>query len=204
MTKVSIKLEDRQKVLGLRFDKLTIESFDGFQGKVYYWILRCDCSKTSRRSSGELNLIAKENKHAACRSCAQQKNRKRPNGQASWKYIIRVYKSSAKTRGYEFNLTPEQFQAIASMDCHYCGSPPRDYNRYVSKTGSEKWVKQFSIDKEWINANGIDRKDNDLGYTLKNCLPCCVTCNRMKSAFGYRDLFNHVEKIFRFQESKKT
>ena len=28
--------------------------------------------------------------------------------------------------------------------------------------------------------NGIDRKDNNLGYTPKNVVPCCSVCNFAK------------------------
>jgi len=64
------------------------------------------------------------------------------------------YTQSAQRRGYAFELTREQFDFICAQPCHYCGDH---------------------------DSKGADRYDNDQGYTLKNTVPCCKTCNQMKS-----------------------
>ena len=69
------------------------------------------------------------------------------------------YYTSAHERGYDFTLTLEQFQELVVQPCYYCNvSSPTE-------------------------ANGLDRINNDLGYTLENCKPCCGICNRMKSFY---------------------
>lgn len=65
------------------------------------------------------------------------------------------YRSSAKSRGYTFELSFENFSKLVKKDCFYCGKKPKKYN-------------------------GIDRKINRIGYTKKNSVPCCWICNRMK------------------------
>lgn len=45
--------------------------------------------------------------------------------------------------------------------------------------------------------NGIDRMDNDTGYTEANCIPCCGRCNWMKSTYSGEDFINHIRKIVR-------
>lgn len=67
------------------------------------------------------------------------------------------YKKDAIKRGYEFLLTDEEFYTIASGRCYYCG-------KHNSPT----------------HKNGVDRKNNSIGYTLSNSVPCCGPCNKVK------------------------
>jgi len=78
------------------------------------------------------------------------------------------YKKSAKERGYEFNLSTEDFNKLLLENCHYCGK--------------EK-------------SNGVDRKENSLGYFAENVVPCCKTCNFMKRDLSYREFKEHIKKI---------
>lgn len=69
------------------------------------------------------------------------------------RYKKSVYKRGAKARGYEWNLSDEEFRELFTGDCYYCGD---------------------------ANAQGVDRVDNDLGYELSNCESCCKWCNQAK------------------------
>lgn len=63
--------------------------------------------------------------------------------------------SGARKRGLVVELTEVQALEIAKLPCHYCGiSDP--------------------------NGCGIDRVDNQHGYTLENSVPSCWSCNRIK------------------------
>lgn len=84
------------------------------------------------------------------------------------------YRWSAKHSNREFKLTLEQFKKCISKPCHYCG---------------------LSC------ASGIDRKDNKIGYTLGNVLPCCWTCNRAKHTFDYDDFLTKCAQIMAVQMS---
>ena len=69
------------------------------------------------------------------------------------------------------------------MPCMYCGdSLETKYNQ------------------DGFNGNfvytGIDRVNNDEGYTKDNAIPCCSTCNYMKKNLSVTDFLNHVKKIF--------
>jgi len=77
-------------------------------------------------------------------------------------YNYNRYKCAAIKRNLIFSLTYEQFCNIVSLKCHYCNC--------------------FSEGHEYC---GIDRKDNSIGYTIFNCLPCCAMCNKMKLAHSY-------------------
>jgi len=85
------------------------------------------------------------------------------------KYI--GYKKDAKKRGIYFNLTKNEFESLWQKPCHYCDSP--------------------------INTIGIDRKDNNIGYTPDNCLSCCRTCNLGKNNSTYEEYVEHCKRIAR-------
>ena len=73
---------------------------------------------------------------------------------------------AARARGIPLEITVGQYvDMIYDAKCHYCLWP-------VGETGS-----------------GLDRKDSDLGYTLKNVVTCCGTCNAEKSINSYASFF---------------
>jgi hypothetical protein len=78
------------------------------------------------------------------------------------------YKKSARERGYVFRLLFSDFERIFNSPCHFC-------NLNIAK--------------------GIDRKNNNIGYILQNCLPCCKQCNYMKRDLSYKDFLSHVSLI---------
>jgi len=43
--------------------------------------------------------------------------------------------------------------------------------------------------------SGIDRKDNNLGYTPENSLPCCTLCNMMKRTYSYDNFYKIINVI---------
>lgn len=95
-------------------------------------------------------------------------------------YLIRSYKSGAKLRNLSFDLSREEFEHLILQDCHYCGILPSI--RTVSKNCT-------------LVCNGIDRKNNSLGYFTDNCVPACRICNVMKSSMNYQEFLDHCNKI---------
>ena len=89
------------------------------------------------------------------------------------------YKSDAKRRDKEFILSIDEFDNITSKPCYICG-------KYTN--GS--------------SYSGIDRLDNEIGYVLSNCIPCCDKCNRIKYTYTLEDTFKHLSDIYKFQKSK--
>lgn len=82
------------------------------------------------------------------------------------------YKHGAINRKLDFNITKEEFDKIISNNCYICG-------------------KQNTK----IHKNGIDRFDNNKGYTIENCRPCCGTCNFIKQKNSYKDIIDKFIKI---------
>lgn len=84
---------------------------------------------------------------------------------------MKHYIYSAEERGYVFDLTLDQFTFLTSQPCFYCGR------------------------KLDTRRNGIDRKDNSLGYVYANCVPCCSTCNKLKGTLSIEEFIETVKMI---------
>ena len=80
--------------------------------------------------------------------------------------VFRRYRTCAKARKHDFNLTRDEFYELSQSNCFYCGSKPKQITH--SRNGNN------------FTYNGIDRYDNDLGYSIENSVPCCALCNKMK------------------------
>jgi hypothetical protein len=86
------------------------------------------------------------------------------------KSVYREYISRAAKKGRDITINFETFVDLVTSPCYYCG-----------------YQKENEI-------NGIDRRDNAKGYEDSNCVPCCETCNMMKSYY-HPDFFIDKCKI---------
>ena len=84
------------------------------------------------------------------------------------KGIYLQYKSGAAYRSVPFTLTFDEFVKLIELPCYYCGQPPSNTFR------PGRFEDEISI------YQGIDRENNEQGYTRSNSVPCCITCNNMK------------------------
>lgn len=80
------------------------------------------------------------------------------NTNSKLKNRLRNARNRAMDRGLSFDLTLEEYAILVSAPCTYCGGP-------LPKTGS-----------------GLDRIENDKGYSRMNCIPCCDACNTARGA----------------------
>ena len=92
------------------------------------------------------------------------------------------YRRDAKSRGYDFLLTNEEFDYLIQGECFYCGS--------------QKQSKQMYNFREEVFYTGIDRVDNSIGYTVENCVPCCKNCNSLKKAVSKEIIKRAYEFLF--------
>lgn len=70
-------------------------------------------------------------------------------------------KSHAKIKyKKEWTLSLEEYCSLISKNCNYCDG---------------------DISKE--TGSGLDRLDNNKGYTLDNVVPCCKVCNGARNAY---------------------
>lgn len=105
------------------------------------------------------------------------------NGVAARNVVLADYKRRAVSRGWDFEITLEQFDHITQQPCHYCGVEANK-SRSVSRGGA-------------FTYNGIDRKDNARGYNVDNCVPCCAVCNKAKGTTRYDDFIAWIGRAYR-------
>jgi hypothetical protein len=177
-------------LVGRTFGKLTVLSFVGIQSfgkenktKKAVWKTQCICGKevisnTAALSSGHTT---------SCGSCSRLK----PEGEAAFNEVYRQYVYQAKCRGLSFELTKEEFKALTKRDCHYCGIEPQQ----VSNSG-----KKYS---SYIY-NGVDRKNNNQGYTEENSVPCCGVCNKAKRDMSLSQFMEWIERLTKFNANLKV
>lgn len=79
------------------------------------------------------------------------------------------FQSGAKRRGLAYELTRGQFMTFWQKPCLYCGGP--------------------------IPTIGLDRIDNARGYAMNNVVPCCSTCNSMKSGMAMSEFLERCQRI---------
>lgn len=173
------------------------------RGHSTLWECECDCGTKRFITSWALRA----NRSAQCKKCQLKelrsnegaKEKKRQNsanrnkdGLAAFNVVLVTYKSNAVKRNHIFDLTVAQFKDITSKNCHYCDSKP-------STVG-------YSYNKEHTPYvyNGIDRKDNKLGYTLANSLPCCTDCNLSKLGRTYDEYIRWIKRSAKNLEGKNV
>ena len=89
--------------------------------------------------------------------------------------LWRCVQKNAYTRGILFTLSEADFERLIIQSCIYCG--------FHSAS----------------RLNGIDRIDNNKGYILSNCIPCCKMCNvikNMQHPFEFLDKVNGIVEYY--------
>lgn len=156
-------------LVGNRYGNLVVLEFkgrDSSKGSTY-WRCLCDCGKEKILTTNHL-------KSAGTVSCGCQG--KLNKGEAMTNIVYGGYKRNAKAKNLKFSLTLDEFKYLTNQNCYYCGIIPS------TKRSNRRYNGDFIY-------NGIDRVDNTKGYMLNNCVPCCWTCNKMKSSLS-ADEFN--------------
>ena len=142
------------------------------------WLCRCDC--------GNHCLVIGANLGKSTNSCGC--NFRLPPGEGSFREVERKYKNSAARRGHAWTLGHDQFRALTTQLCHYCGCEPHTTCLHPGANGAYTY-------------NGIDRVNNTKGYTPENVVPCCKTCNRAKLAMDYDEFLKWVEQVCNYRRA---
>jgi hypothetical protein len=176
----------KYKVLEGKFGRLIPIRFlpkeESCTGKISVWECLCDCGKTVFVRSHSLT-------NGNTRSCGCLRDeivggltRKRP-----YEHLYNTFVATCGNKR-ENLITFEEFTTFTEVrECHYCQLPiewPKHANKGVHR-----------------NAYYLDRKDNDLGYTVANAVVCCTRCNFGKSRFfSYKEWVEIGKCIRRMRE----
>lgn len=135
-----------------------------------YWGCVCDCgNKVAVRGTPLVKGITKSCGCLHREVSGQQATRRNRKefGRDAWFQVYNSYRSSANRRGYEWNLSEEDFLKVVVSPCLYCGVALEN-----TRTGRK--------DGAVFRYTGLDRIDNTLGYITTNLAPCCTKCNLAK------------------------
>lgn len=133
------------------------------------YVFKCSkCNNEIRVRTGTLQ------KHKGkCKTCSSKESIKSiighnrlPEGESAKKGVIKNYKQRAKRNNLKWEISDETLEVLFSEPCHYCGKAPSN----VAVGGNGDFI-----------YNGVDRVDNNKGYTESNCVPCCKRCNVAKA-----------------------
>lgn len=106
----------------------------------------------------------------------------RKEGTAS-RVMYGACKQAALRRKLSFEITYDNYMALTQTNCVYCGRKP--FAKYITKHG------------DIFTYNGIDRLDNNKGYTLDNSVTCCWDCNRMKGTLTVTEFIEQCKRILK-------
>jgi hypothetical protein len=119
-----------------------------------------------------------------------------PNRDGARRRLLRQYVVNAKIRKIQFALSYESFTQLTAEPCFWCGDPPSQIVRIRWKSNGT-----YKEQPPWFYS-GLDRIDNTYGYIEGNCVPCCKTCNAMRSAMSPEDFMKQIRKIAQHMKRK--
>lgn len=140
------------------------------------WLCRCDCGLFKEVYGS--NLRDGKTKSCGClwKSCSVSSIRNR---------VLCGYKEGAKSRGYSWGLSEQEFDLLTNQNCYYCGVEPNSI-RINNGNGATKLSFIY---------NGIDRLDNTKGYEVDNCVSCCRICNKAKDVLTPKDFISWANRV---------
>ena len=59
------------------------------------------------------------------------------------------------------------------------------------------YIKNNEEIKKRVHNNNICNPIKEIGYTIKNVVPCCNICNKMKLTYGFDFFVNHCSKVYK-------
>lgn len=167
-------------ILGKKFNRWLVVSEHGTINNKLYYNCQCDCGNKKV-------IVATSIKNGYTKSCGCFKLEKSrlEYGESNFNRLFESYKHECKRRkkNREFLLTKDDFRKLTKQTCYYCNCVPNSILN--SKLSNGPYI-----------YNGIDRKDNSIGYILTNCVPCCTDCNRMKNDYKFEDFKSRIEKVY--------
>jgi hypothetical protein len=175
-------------LVGQRFGKLVvIERAAKVKGREVYWLCQCDCKgENSKRVASGYQL-----RTGRVHSCGCTKaeliglSNKKEYGESALNSLFSEYKDRARKKGFEFELTKEDFKKLIFQNCSYCGAEPHSIKKNAHNNGDCVY-------------NGIDRMNNKLGYIMSNVVTACEDCNKGKRMMTKDEFLQWIKRIYNY------
>lgn len=162
------------------------------------WLCKCVCGQEVIRRSA--TLINNKSISCGCKPARTKQNQSlnteafvptgaRPLKEVGLNQVYASYKRGARNRGLSFRLTKQHVADLIEQRCSYCGAQPSNTKRLPGKIART------------YTYQGIDRIDNNHGYTVNNVAPCCEMCNKAKRDCSQSDFLEWATRIYKYQRS---
>lgn len=148
-------------ILNKQFGMLKPIEVIGSTGNGALWKCVCKCGFEIKVSRA--NLISGGVTSCGCKKVGPKIKQ---NSEHCKNIIFQRLKQRCKKYKRDLNISKEELYTLSQMSCFYCGL-----------IGSNSAITKY----EELKYNGLDRIDNDGGYTKDNVLPCCKYCNILRS-----------------------
>jgi hypothetical protein len=116
----------------------------------------------------------------------------------SYRFLYARYLNNAKVSNTPFTLTFEEFTKMMTQNCTYCGIEPKPFNPVLK----QKKLTEHEKRAYYVNVNGIDRIDSQIGYTVTNTTCACKECNYAKRCMSLSEWYAYLDRIFKFISTK--
>lgn len=178
---------------GQKFNKLTAVKYEytKIYNKTnyhYHWLFKCDCGNEIITSKNSV-LKGLTTSCGCTRSEISSKTYKEINKNSkptvgAINRLYKIYEHGAISRNYCFELGIEEFKTIIYKNCYYCNRLPEQKSYNKSRT-------------DYVLYNGIDRVDNNKGYSTDNIVTCCKHCNRAKMSLSKDQFIQLIKDIYK-------
>lgn len=150
--------------------------------------MKCDCG---HEYSLKLTNTLKNNGNFMCRQCYAERDAANFDSHWGYKAAYSRIKKDARSAGRDFDIHLEEFRYLCQQNCYYCGSAPGNLITYRG---------QNSFTFRYFVYSGLDRINNDVGYTRQNVVPCCIICNRAKNSMPFKDFIDWLNRLTDYRQ----
>lgn len=183
---------NNKNMIGSKINYLTVLSYRVIKQNGYFKC-KCDCGNIKEIRASHVKSFRTVS--CGCYAKKGNKNRK-PPGESGFNTLFINYKKNARVRNLSFELSKIQFKELVQQNCYYCNTEPSNVCTPYSKTYSKTKTGEESKKLASFTYNGIDRLDNNIGYLMDNCVPCCKTCNLAKGKMVDRMFIEWIKKTY--------
>lgn len=164
------------------------------------WLWACDCGRQVHKTYCLVRQIktcglgcplANAMRSETNRANALCQPLKSPPGYSGLRRMYETYVRRCAKKKVKFELSLEEFKALTSAHCYYCGREPQGVYRHSSKDRSTRAIEHGKYPN-----NTIDRIDSSAGYVAGNCRTACKQCNVMKWNHSEQEFIDHITRLY--------